>query len=94
MTKNKTNENTLEALAMTKTDLLDYLNSQITIHNSSITEKETYKSNIDAAITQQENSITEFNNLKSTADDDIAAINLKITELADYITFVENNFVN
>ena len=71
-------------------DLLDYLNGELVQFDKQITEQQTMKTNIDAAISQQEQNILQLQAQKDQCDVNIATYEQDKIYVNELIVIVEN----
>ncbi len=71
-------------------DLLDYLNGELVQYDNQITEQQTMKTNIDAAISQQEQNILQLQAQKDQCDVNIATYEQDKIYVNELIVIVEN----
>lgn len=77
-------------MAQSTQDLLDYLNGELVQYDNQITEQQTMKTNIDAAISQQEQNILQLQAQKTQCDVNIATYEQDKIYVNELIVIVQN----
>lgn len=77
-------------MAQSTQDLLDYLNGELVQYDNQITEQQTMKTNIDAAISQQEQNILQLQAQKDQCDVNIATYEQDKIYVNELIVIVQN----